>query len=494
MTAHSDSLKSRTAGTIKWNVIDRIASQVLYAITGIVLARLLSVADFGLVGAVLIFQTFASLLVDSGFSYALIQRKEPTQTDYSTVLWLNLGIAGFLYAVLFVCAPLIADIFDGDTRLIPLSRVMFLSFIINASAIVQTNRLMKRMDVRMLAVSNSVGLAVAGVVGIVLAMLGYGAWAIVWQTIVLGAVKSAMLWLTQKWRPSFTFSLKSLRSFFGIGSRMMFSSFLNTVFLNIYSFFIGNRAGMVPLGYYTQSDKWSKMGVMSIYQVVTSSFLPTLSAVQDDTERFVRACSKMCRLTAYIVFPALLGLACMATPLFHTLFGSKWDASIVLFQPLLVRGIFTVLTGLYNNFLLARGHAKSIMWLEVLRDSAAIAMLLATLPFITESRGDNPVWGLELLLWGQVISAVLTFAVTHIVTSHMLGIKIISFLRDFAPYSILTLAILPVLIIIAKIHPAFVALCVQGVVLIVIYAGLNALAGSNIQREVMGFVLKKKVK
>ena len=165
-------MKSRTARTIKWNVIDRVASQVLYAVTGVVLARLLSTDDFGLVGAVLVFQAFASLLVDSGFSYALIQRKQPTQTDYSTVLWFNLAVAVAIYAVLYFCAPFIADCFQGDRRLIPLSRVMFLSFILNASAIVQTNRLMKSMDVKMVAVSNSLGLVVAAVVGIWLAVTG----------------------------------------------------------------------------------------------------------------------------------------------------------------------------------------------------------------------------------------------------------------------------------------------------------------------------------
>ena len=212
--APNGSLKTRTARTIKWNLIDRVASQVLYAVTGVVLARLLSTEDFGLVGAVLVFQAFASLLVDSGFSYALIQRKSPSQTDYSTVLWFNIGVACLLYAILFFCAPLVAECFQGDSRLIPLSRVMFLSFIVNATAIVQTNRLMKNMDVKMVAVSNSIGLGVAAVVGIVLAVGGYGAWAIVWQTITLGAVKSVVLWTTHHWRPAFVFSWESLKSYF----------------------------------------------------------------------------------------------------------------------------------------------------------------------------------------------------------------------------------------------------------------------------------------
>ena len=161
-----NNLKNKTAKTLKWTLIDRVLQQLLYAVTGIVLARMLSQTDFGLVGAVLVFQAFASLLIDSGFSFALIQRKEPTQTDYSTVLWFNLGAAAVLYTILWFAAPLIALCFQNDLRLIPLSRVMFLSIILNASAIVQTNRLMKQMNVRPVTVSNAAGLAAGAIAGI----------------------------------------------------------------------------------------------------------------------------------------------------------------------------------------------------------------------------------------------------------------------------------------------------------------------------------------
>jgi len=495
MSDSGESLKTRTANTLKWNVIDRVSAQVLYAVTGVVLARLLPVADFGLVSAVLVFQAFASLLVDSGFSYALLQKKDPTQADYSTVLWFNMSVACTIYIILFFSAPFIADVFQGDRRLIPISRVMFLSFIINASAIVQTNRLMKQMDVKMVAISNSLGLVIAGVVGIGLALADYGAWAIVWQAIALSAAKSLVLWTTQRWMPQLEFSWTSIRSFFNIGSRMMFTSFLNTLFQNVYSFFIGNRAGMVPLGYYGQSDKWSKMGIMSLYQVITSSFLPTLSAVQDDDDRFLRACSKMSRLTAYLLFPAILGLMAMATPIFHTLFGSKWDPSIILFQLLLFRGIFTILTGLYNNFLLARAHARTIMWMEVLRDTVAIIALIATLPFISDTKPGNPVWGLELMFWGQIGSSAITFAVTMIYTAKLIGADILRLLGDLAPYLVLTLLIIPVMTAAGWLADSpMLTLIIEAVVALGLYLGINKLAGSNIQKEVLGYLLKRQIR
>ena len=196
------SLKLKTARTLKWNTVDRLASQVLYGVVGVVLANVLSQEDFGLVGALLVFQAFAIIFADSGFVAALLQKKVPTQEDYSSVFWFNLVVSVTIYALLWFTAPAIADLFQGDRRLIPLSKVMFLTFVLNALAIVQTNRLMKRMDVKMIAVSNVIAQVSGGALGIVLALAGYGAWALVWQSVALVGIKTAILWLTGGWRPT----------------------------------------------------------------------------------------------------------------------------------------------------------------------------------------------------------------------------------------------------------------------------------------------------
>lgn len=485
-SATGPELKALTARSVKWNVIDRVSSQLLYAVTGVVLARLLNQDDFGLVGAMLVFQAFASLFVDSGFSYALIQRKKPTRLDYSTVLWFNLAVACAAYIILFFAAPLIADCFQGDQRLIPMSRVMFLSFILNASAIVQTNRLMKRMDVKMVAVSNSVGLFAGAVVGITLAVGGYGAWAIVWQTITLNGVKSLVLWLTSGWRPLMRFSYASLRSFFAVGWGMMGTSFLNTLFQNIYSFFVGNRAGLAPLGYYSQADKWSKMGITSISQVLTSSFLPALSEVQDDPERFSRVSTKMNRFTSYLLFPAMGFLVLLAEPIFHCLFGEKWDASIILFQLLLVRGIFTVLSSLYNNYAVAVARTKLVMSMEAVRDVTAFILLAATLPFIADTRPGDPVWGIRLMLYGQLAASALSWAVMAVKIAPLTGRRLLPFLSDSLPYLLLTLGIMAL----AWVERAWIAnpwalLLAQSTTALTLYLAANRLLGSAIQREVL---------
>lgn len=484
----AEGLKLRTARTMKWNVIDRLSQQVLYAITGIVLARELTQADFGLVGAVLIFQAFANLLVDSGFSSALLQRKAPTRLDYSSVLWFNLLVAAALYAILWVCAPIIAQCFENDQRLIPLSRVMFLSFILNAAAIVQTNRFMKEMNVRPVAMSNAIGLAAGAVVGIWLAVSGCGAWAIVWQTIVAAAVKTSLLWIISRWTPLLRLSWHALRSFMSVGLGMMFTSLLNTIFLNLYSFFIGNRVGLVSLGYYTQSDKWSKMGSASISQVLTSTFVPVLSSVQDDAPRFRRMVRRMNRVTAYITVPAMLGLAVLATPLFHTLFGAKWDPSILLFRILLIRGIFVVLNSLYGNYMLALGRSKAIVAMETVRDVTAVIALAVTFPYMAIVTPTDPVWGVTVMLWGQLAATVISWIVALVTVSRITGVSAFAFVTDNLPYLALTLvAAAPVIPLLGSSLAPWLQLFAGFAAGLAVYLIANFLLRSRVQSDAIAY-------
>lgn len=394
-------LKLRTARTIKWNTIDRLASQLLYGVVGVVLANVLSKEDFGLVGALLVFQAFAIIFADSGFGAALLQKKNPSADDYSTVFWFNLTVSVVIYAALWVLSPVIADLFQDDKRLIPLSKVMFLTFVLNALAIVQTNMLMKCMEVRMIAISNLVAQTIGGSLGIALALLGYGAWALVWQSVALAGIKTVILWLTGGWKPLLRFRLDSLRQMWPIGMSVFSSSMLNTFFLNIYSLVIGAAFSLRSLGIYSQADKWSKMGSASLSQVLTASFVPLLSRFQDNESDFRRYVGKINRFTAFVVMPALLGLAAVGDTLFHALFADKWDAAIILFRILCVRGVFVVMTSLYGNFLLAKGYGKSLFMIEVVKDISIALAIVATV-----FRQD-----VELLVWGQLAASVATWMV-----------------------------------------------------------------------------------
>ena len=421
-------LKLATARTIKWNTIDRVGTQLLYAIVGVVLANILTKEEFGLVGALLVFQAFAIIFVDSGFGAALLRLKNPTQRDYSTVFWFNLIVSILIYIILFFGAPLISDIFQGNRELIPLSKVMFLTFVLNGLAIVQTNRLMKQMNVRQIAVSNVIGLTTSGVVAIILALKGYGAWALVWQSVTLSAVKTLWLWITGHWLPSSFISKKSFRRIWRIGLSVFSSSFLNTLSQNIYSFIIGAFYNLTSLGVYTQADKWSKMGSASISQIITSSFVPLMSRAQDDADLFHRYMCKVNRFTAFILFPVMGGIIMMGTPLFHTLFGNKWDQAIPLFQILTGRGIFIVLISLYTNYMLALGYGKRLLGSEIVKDVFILGAILITIPFKS----------VEILVWGQAAATFVTYYLIMRIICLCSGYSVRDMLGDLLPFMLLT--------------------------------------------------------
>ena len=417
------SLKERTVKTIKWSTIDRLSSQVLYAAVGVVLANELSKEDFGLVGALTIFQAFAMLLVDSGFGAALLQKKSPVERDYSTVFWFNLIVSVGLYFILFFCAPLIADLFH-DYRLESMSKVMFVAFVVNGLGIIQTNRLTKTMNLRPVAIANIIGLVASGGLGIGLALGGFGAWALVWQTLSLAFVKTFLLWINGKWWPRFHFSKETFHDIKRVGGSVFSSSVLNTACLQVYNFVIGVFYSLPLLGIYTQADKWSKMGSASISQILTSSFVPLLAGVQDSKDEFMRYLRRINRFTAFIVFPFMIWLTAAGEPIFHFLFANKWDEAIPLFQILMIRGIFLVLISLYYNFLLSKGKAKAIFLMEVAKDVMTVVALGFT------------VWtfSIEWLVWGQLAASLITWIYTVELTRRALKITAADLLLDLLPF------------------------------------------------------------
>lgn len=487
-----EQLKEKVANTLKWTVIDKVSVQLLYALTGIVLALTLTQVDFGLVGAVAVFQAFGSLFIDSGFASALIQKKSPTDEDYSTVLWFNLGMSVFLYLIFFIFAPFIADWYGGVSEIIPLARVMFLSLIINALTTVQANRFNKRMEMKMVTIANSAGLFAGSFIGIGMAVGGFGAWALVGQTLVLGAVRSAILWWKSSWRPSAFFSFSILRSFFKVGSGVMTTSFFNILYLNIYSFIIGNRVGMVGLGYYTQADKWSKMGVSSLSAVVTSTFLPVLSRYQDSPKDFASVTSKFCRLTAYLAFPALGMLAVLAPAIFHTLFKTKWDGSIPLFQLLLLQGMLVVISGLYSNFILSRGKAKLLVKSEFVKYIVAVIAIILTLPYISLSTPTDITRGIKIFLCGQIAASFTFWFIMSILAAKVTFRRWISILADLLPYILETAALVACIAALYYLPiPEWLIIIIGSVGGLAIYIGLNSLLGSKIQRDAMVFLKRR---
>ncbi|MDE5744720.1 MAG: lipopolysaccharide biosynthesis protein [Paramuribaculum sp.] len=485
-------MKQKVARTIKWTAIDRVITVFMTVVTGIALANIVPKDDFGLIAAILVFQAFAVLFVDNGFATALIQKKTCSREEYSSVLWFNIAMAAAVYIIMFFCAPLIAKVFDNDIRLIPLSRVMFLTFVFNATAIVQTSRLYKMMSVKLVTTVNSLATILSSGIALALAVWGYGAWSLVWQAIILAATKSAGLWIGGGWRPVYKFSFSHIRNFFKVGSGMLGASFLNVLFGKVYGLIIGNRAGILSLSYYGQADKWSTMGVANIVSILTSSFLPALSSYQDQPGEFAAVTAKMNRFGSYVIMFSL-GLAIVvATPLFHICFNTKWDGAIILFQLLLLRGVFVSLSSLYNNYIIARGHTKLIVSTEIIRDVVAFIAIAITLPYVTLSTPDQPTKGIAILLWGQVAAAVIAWLYTTFFAAKLSWRHWWIFITDTLPYAATTILALIPAGFLARVMVNEVALLIcQCATAIALYLILNHFAGSKIQRDVIDWLFRR---
>ncbi len=470
----SKDLKSKTVSALQWNTIDKIFVQICYSVTGIILANILFPEDMALVAFLNAFLAFANVFVDGGLSNALIQKQNVTRKDYDTVFIFNITICTLLYIILYFCAPVIASFYE-DERLITLSRVMFLNLFFSSFGIIQTSILMKEMNMKKLSLVNVVSLLIASAGALVVVFNGFGVWALVFQPLVFTLCKTLILWISSKWRPRFKFSFESLRNFFSFSTHMLLTKFTNTFFNNINQLVIGIRYEPDELGYYSQAEKWSSMGANSLSQIIGYSSFPALSSIQDDKERMQRIFGKMNRATSYLSFPAFIGLIIVAQPLFHCLFGTKWDASVFLFQLLLVRGFFFVFSSLLNNYLMAIGNTRIIFRLEVLKDIVLLITLFITIQI-----------SIPALVIGQVICGGLHYVLTTFAVKKYAGYTVKRQLYDMFPYFSLSLIMAFALLLLSLFITNFwVLLIVQMVTGAVLYFGMNKLFNSRIQEEIL---------
>ncbi|WP_019539387.1 lipopolysaccharide biosynthesis protein [Proteiniphilum acetatigenes] len=473
-------LKEKTVNALVWNTFDKTFSQITYAVVGIILANTLFPEDFGLIHIITVFSAFLSVFIDSGFTVALIQRKNITDRDYNTIFFFNLSASIVLYLLLFFLAPLIAVWFE-DARLVPLSRTMFLTVIIQAFGLVQSSILMRNMHMKAFAISNIVPLLISGTIAVILALNGYGPWALVAQALALAAVRSILLWVQNSWRPRIQFDKASFMSLYSTGKNMFLASFTGTLFQNLYPLIIGIWYSLRDLGYYSQADRWSKMGYTALGQALGQSLFPALSSIQDDPERMQRVYGKTNRTAAYLSFPFFLGLIVVATPLFHVLFGTKWDASIPLFQLLLVKGIFFVFTTLMTNYLIAQGRTKTVFHFELIKNGVILLAILLTVRI-----------SIPALVAGQAAAGLAHYVIALIITSRATQYSIKQQLKDIFPYIVIGGSVCALLMLVPMItENPYWQLVLQITAGFLIYTGINKLLRSTIQQDIFNTIANK---
>ncbi len=372
-------LRQKTKIGILWNIIEKIAVQGVGFVLNIILARLLTPYDYGIVGMLTIFLTFSNVFIDSGFSRALIQKQDRTENDFSTTLIFNIVISVIIYSILFFAAPAISQ-FYKTPELLTLQRVLFLVIIFNSLTVVQSAKLQIKVDFKSIAIVNSVTVILSGLIAIFAAYKGLGAWALVIQTLAKSLVSTVMFWIIGKWMPKTGFSKKSFKNLFGFGSKLLVSGLLSTTITNVYNLVIGKVYNPASLGYYTRAQQFPEITSGTIASVLNTTTFPLMSSLQNNKDELANTLKKLIKMAAMVVFPAMIGLACLSEPIILVLLGDKWlHASDLLFW-LSLSYIFTPLSILNMNVLNAIGRSDLFLKIDLIKIPFIILTMIITFP------------------------------------------------------------------------------------------------------------------
>ncbi|MCM1310627.1 MAG: lipopolysaccharide biosynthesis protein [Bacteroides sp.] len=390
-------------------------------LVNLVMARILSVADYGLVGMITIFTNVSAILVDGGFGNALIQKKNPTQTDYSTIFIWNFGLAAVLYAALYFAAPLIAWFFR-EPELVGVARGLALVFVINSLIVTQVSRLRKLLAFRKLAVVNITAAVASGCVGILLAKSGFGVYALVWMQVAMCAIQLLMVSVAGKWRPSLIFSVATFKQLFSYGGYLLAANVLQVFCNNFQNVIIGRRFSVGQLGLYSQAQKIDNITSFQLPQILNQVMFPVYSQLQDDSRRLLEVLSMNLRVLAYAMFPILTLLILLAEPTFTLLYGAKWTAAAPYFQILCLGGYFVGLQYVDFYAVAAKGKSRELFWWSFYKWGVLLALILVGSQF-----------GIFGLLGGLALSNFNIFIVNAVLASKYVGFKLRMHARILIP-------------------------------------------------------------
>lgn len=414
------SLREKGVKGFFWSSADKVGNHSLQFILGIILARLLSPSDYGLIGMITIFIALAQTFVDSGFTVGLIRQKEFKAEAYSTVFWYNLAVSVIFYLLLYIAAPYIAK-FYSEPQLINLVRVICISIIILAIGSIQRTLYVKKMDFQTSAIINLVSILISGGVGIFLALKNYGVWALVVQNILKVSVVTMAFWFVSDFRPGLRFSSEIFRKLFSFGARLLGANLINTFFENIYLLVIGKIFSASGLGFYTRARQFQTITVGTFYSIISSVTFPMLSEVQDNNLRMTIMYRRLIRFSTLFIFPALTILGFTAPSLVKVLLTEKWMPAVPFIQILCLAGSLYPVHALNINILNVLGRSDLVLRLELAKKSILVLIIFITYRF-----------GLLYLVWGQVIYSLIALVINTYYTGKVFGYGIKIQLRDIS--------------------------------------------------------------
>lgn len=413
-------LKSKVSEGFLWSSIERFSIQGIQFIVGIIIARILSPGDYGLMGMTVVFLAISQVFIDSGFSTALIQKKDRNETDYSTVFYFNIALGILFYLLLFAAAPLIAR-FYRQPELINLTRVLGINVFLISLAVVQRAKLTVIVDFKTQAKAGFIAVVLSGACGVVLAYLGYGVWALVMQVLLNNALNTALLWIYSRWVPSLIFSTRSFRYLFAFGSKLLGAGLLDTLYKNIYSLIIGKLFSSAELGYYTRADQFSQLPSSNITGIIQRVTFPVLCSLQEDEERLKQVYKKFIQMSALLIFPLMLGLAALAVPLIRLILTEKWLPSAPLLQWLCLGSMLYPIHALNLNLLNVKGRSDLFLRLEIIKKTIMTAAILLTFRY-----------GVLIMMMGLAVTSYITLFINTYYTKKLIGYGIWKQMRDLS--------------------------------------------------------------
>ena len=355
------SLKDKTAKGLFWGGLSNGVQQLLNLFFGIFLARLLTPADYGMVGMLTIFSLIAGSIQESGFISAIINKKHIKHEDYNAVFWFSTLTSICIYGLLFISAPFIARFYD-QPELISLARYSFIGFVISSLGTAHAAYMHRNLMVKQKATASIIGLCISGTIGVTLAYNGYSYWGIATQSIVYVSVVTCCYWFFSPWRPTFHFNFMPLKSMIAFSSKILVTNIFNHLNNNIFSILLGKFYSEREVGFYNQANKWNGMGYSLINGMINGVAQPVLAKVSDDKERQLRVFRKMMRFTAFVSFPIMFGLSLTASELIAIAITNKWLESAKILQILCISSAFIPITSLCSNLIISKGKSNIFMW------------------------------------------------------------------------------------------------------------------------------------
>lgn len=415
-------LKTKAISGMIWSSVQRFGTMIISFVSNIVLARLLTPDDYGTIGMLMIFIAVANTFVDGGFGSALIQKKEPTKEDYSTIFWWNMFLSIVLYGVLYLSAPAIARFYNLPL-LCDVLRVQGFVLIVNALSIIQQNQLRKQLKFKRLAMVTVISATLSAGIAIILAYMGWGVWALVAQQLMLSGFTAILLWVLNKWYPSLVFSKESFKQLFGFGGFILVSNLINTFCDNIQGLLLGKFATSSTLGLYTQARKLEEISSTSISNIVNQVAYPVLSQKQDDKIALINIIRKFITIIATLVFPLMLYLILIAEPLITFLYSERWIECVPYFQILCIAGLAICLQSINLNAIAAIGKSKIMFkWTIIKRVSGLVLNI-----------GGLLLYGVYGLLFGGVLTAFLLYTINALLVAKYVGYKFSDQIKHLSP-------------------------------------------------------------